>query len=91
MNYIYILECSDKSLYTGWTTDVYKRLKCHNSGKGAKYTRGRTPVKLKYFEEFKTKTQAMKREYEIKQFSREKKLKLIAESSGIYEKDRKYR
>ena len=56
MNYIYILECSDKSLYTGWTTDVSKRIECHNSGKGAKYTRGRTPVKLKYFEEFETKT-----------------------------------
>lgn len=85
MNYIYILECSDKSLYTGWTTDVYKRLETHNSGKGAKYTRGRTPVKLRYFEEFDTKSQALKREHEIKKFSREKKLKLIAESSEVNE------
>lgn len=85
MNYIYILECRDKSLYTGWTTDVYKRLETHNSGKGAKYTRGRTPVKLKYFEKFETKSEALKREHEIKKFSREKKLKLIAESSEVNE------
>ncbi len=83
MNYVYILECSDNSLYTGWTTDVYKRLEIHNDGKGAKYTRGRTPVELRYFESFETKQEAMKREYEIKTWSREKKLRLIAESSGI--------
>lgn len=85
MNYIYILECKDKSLYTGWTTDIYKRLETHNSGKGAKYTRGRTPVRLRYFEEFDTKSEALKRECEIKKFSREKKLKLIAESSEVDE------
>lgn len=83
MNYVYILECSDKTLYTGWTTDVYKRLESHNNGKGAKYTRGRTPVELKYFETFETKQDAMKREYEIKKWSREKKLILIAESSWV--------
>lgn len=83
MNYTYILECSDKTLYTGWTTDIEKRLKCHNNGTGAKYTRGRGPVVLKYIEEFKSKQEAMKREYQIKQMCREKKLKLIKESSEL--------
>lgn len=85
MNYIYILKCSDETLYTGWTTDIEKRVEKHNSRKGAKYTSGRTPVKLEYFEEFKTKQEAMKREYAIKKLSREEKLKLIAGSSGIDE------
>ena len=82
MNYTYILKCSDNSLYTGWTTDIDRRIKCHNSGKGAKYTRGRGPVTLEYFETFKTREEAMKREYEIKRLSRERKLKLISEGSG---------
>lgn len=81
MNYIYILKCSDDTLYTGWTTNLEKRIKTHNSKKGAKYTRGRTPVTLVYFEKFKTKSEALKREITIKKFSREEKLKLIAESS----------
>lgn len=80
MNYTYILECNDKSLYTGWTTDLKKRLAMHNQGKGAKYTSGRRPVKLVYFEEFDTKEEAMKREYAIKQLSRQEKLRLIAEN-----------
>ena len=81
MNYIYIIECSDKTLYTGWTTDIKRRLKEHNSGKGAKYTRGRTPVKLKYIEQFDTKQEAMRREYEIKKLTRQKKIDLILEGS----------
>lgn len=85
MNYTYILRCSDQTLYTGWTTDIEKRVKKHNSGKGAKYTSGRRPVKLEYLEEFKTKQEAMKREYAIKQLSRDEKFKLINESSGIDE------
>ena len=72
----YILKCSDKSLYTGWTNDIEKRLKSHNEGKGAKYTRGRTPVELVYLEEFDTKEAAMKREAAIKKMSRAEKLKL---------------
>ena len=52
MNYTYILECSDGSFYTGWTNNLEKRINCHNKGKGAKYTRGRLPLKLVYFEEF---------------------------------------
>lgn len=77
MPYTYILECSDGTLYTGWTMDINKRVKIHNSGKGAKYTRARIPVTLKYYEEFETKKEAMKREYEIKKFTRKKKLELI--------------
>lgn len=76
-NYVYILECKDKSLYTGWTNDLEARLKAHNSGTGAKYTRGRTPCVMVYYEEFETKIEAMKREYEIKHFSRKQKEKLI--------------
>ena len=77
MNYVYILKCSDESLYTGWTTDLERRLKAHNSGKGAKYTRARIPVEIVYFEEFEDKIEAMKREYEIKKLTREQKLQLI--------------
>lgn len=77
MNYTYIVECADKSLYTGWTTDVRKRLQAHNCGKGAKYTRSRRPVRLVYVESHDTKEEAMRREYAIKQLSREDKLRLI--------------
>ena len=76
--HIYILLCSDNTYYTGFTTDVEKRLAEHNSGKGAKYTRGRTPCKLVYTESFEDKSSALKREWEIKhKFSREDKEKLI--------------
>lgn len=75
--YVYIVECSDGTLYTGWTTDIDKRVADHNSGKGAKYTKARCPVILKYAEEFADKHQAQKREYEIKKLSRAEKLKLI--------------
>ncbi len=77
MHYIYIIECSDKTLYTGYTNDLEKRIKVHNEKKGAKYTRGRTPVLLKYFEEFDNKVDAMKRECEIKELPKEKKIMLI--------------
>ena len=77
MNYVYILKCSDNTLYKGWTTSLEKRIKAHNSGKGAKYTRARLPVEIVYFEEFEDKKDAMKREYAIKQLSRQEKLKLI--------------
>jgi putative endonuclease len=79
--YVYILRCKDNTLYTGYTTNLERRVKCHNSGKGAKYTRGRLPVEIVYFEEYSTKSDALKREYEIKTYSREKKLKVIG--SGI--------
>ncbi len=75
--YIYILRCKDGSLYTGWTTDVAKRVAQHNLGKGAKYTRGRLPVELIYSEKFSSKKKAMQREYEIKLLPREEKLRLL--------------
>lgn len=73
MNFTYMLRCADDSLYTGWTTDLAGRLDAHNSGKGAKYTRSRLPVRLVYFEEFDTKEEAMKREAAIKKLTRAKK------------------
>ena len=77
-NYTYILECSDGTYYTGWTNDLDKRLKAHNSGRGAKYTKTRRPVELVYYEKFLTKQEAMSREARIKQLSRSQKLELIA-------------
>lgn len=77
MNYTYVLRCGDGSLYTGWTNDIEKRLKAHNEGRGAKYTKGRGPVKLVYVEEFATKEEAMKREYAIKHMTRREKEKLL--------------
>lgn len=79
MNYTYIVKCSDGSLYTGWTNDLEKRIKAHNDGKGAKYTKSRRPVVLAYYEEFQSKEEAMRREWEIKQMSREKKMRMISE------------
>ena len=76
-HYVYILKCADDTFYTGWTTDVQKRLKVHNSGKGAKYTRSRKPVQLVYYEECTDHSAALKREIEIKALSRDEKLKLI--------------
>ena len=75
MNYTYIVRCCDNTLYTGWTTDLDRRMEAHNSGKGAKYTRSRRPVELIYAERFDTKQEAMRREWEIKQLSREEKLR----------------
>ncbi|WP_097028101.1 GIY-YIG nuclease family protein [Clostridium peptidivorans] len=77
MCYVYMLECSDKTLYTGWTNNLHKRIEAHSKGKGAKYTRCRLPVKLVYFEEHDDKVSAQKREYAIKQLSRIQKLDLI--------------
>lgn len=75
--YTYIVLCADGTLYTGWTNHLEERIRCHNAGKGAKYTRARLPVRLVYYESFSTKQEAMQREYAIKQLSREDKLKLI--------------
>lgn len=80
MNYTYILKCRDGSLYTGWTNDLEKRLKAHNEGKGAKYTKSRRPVELYYFETFDTKEEAMSREFAIKRLTRAQKEALVAES-----------
>lgn len=77
MNYTYILHCNDGTYYTGWTADLRKRFATHNKGKASKYTRGRLPVKLVYYEEYKTKVEAMKRECEIKKLTRKEKDELI--------------
>ena len=68
MNYTYIVQCSDGTLYTGWTNDLNKRIKAHNNGKGAKYTKPRLPVELVYAKEHATKEEAMKDEYRISSF-----------------------
>lgn len=77
LNYTYILKCSDNTLYCGWTNCLEKRLEAHNAGKGAKYTKGRRPVKIVYYEIFDTKEEAMKREAFIKKLTRSEKEKLI--------------
>ena len=82
MNYVYMLRCRDGSLYTGWTNDLEKRLKAHNSGSASKYTRRRLPAELVYFEEWESKEAAMSREWHIKRLSREEKLKLIENRSS---------
>ncbi len=78
---VYILECSDKTLYTGATNDITKRIKLHNTSKsGAKYTRARRPVRLVYSEKVKTLAIARRREAEIKRMTREEKLGLVQNS-----------
>lgn len=84
VNYTYILECKDGTYYTGWTNNLQKRLKDHNEGRGAKYTKARLPVSLVYHEEFPSKEEAMRREYAIKHMTRSEKTCLIR----TYEKNR---
>lgn len=81
MNYVYMLRCADGSLYTGWTTDPERRLKAHNEGRGAKYTRSRRPVELAYLEQWDSPRAAMRREWQLKQLSRAEKLELIGEKA----------
>ncbi|RCW49936.1 MULTISPECIES: GIY-YIG nuclease family protein [unclassified Halanaerobium] len=76
-HFVYIVECRDGTFYTGYTTDVERRLEEHNSGEGAKYTRGRYPVELRYKESFGSRSSAQKKEYKIKQLSRREKEELI--------------
>ena len=78
MNYVYLLRCADGSLYCGWTTDPQARLKAHNSGRGAKYTRSRLPVELVHLETYEDRHEALSRECRIKQMSRAEKEKLLA-------------
>lgn len=75
--YVYIVKCSDDTLYTGWTRNIEARLIVHNSGQGAKYTRSRLPVALVHREAFETKSEALKREIAIKKLKRKQKLKMI--------------
>ena len=76
-SYVYVLRCGDGSLYTGWTTDLKQRLAAHQSGKGAKYTKGRLPIEMVYFEEMSDKSAALKRENELKKLKKAEKELLI--------------
>ncbi len=75
--FVYIIQCADNTLYTGITPDIKNRIKTHNQGKGAKYTRGRTPVRLVYQKKCADKSAALKREIEIKKMARKKKMALL--------------
>ena len=77
MYYTYLARCADGSLYTGYTNNLEKREKAHNSGKGSAYTRSRLPIKIVYFEAFKTRSAAMKREYKVKQMTKKWKETLV--------------
>jgi putative endonuclease len=84
--YTYIVICNDSSLYTGVTNQLENRMKAHNTGQGARYTRGRAPVKLVYYETFANRSKASRREYLIKQLTRKQKLELINSSSFSLQK-----
>jgi putative endonuclease len=75
--FLYILKCSDESLYTGITNNLEKRVAVHNAKKGAKSLKGKLPVELVYFEEYNNRSEASKREYEVKQMKREEKWCLV--------------
>ena len=77
MHHVYVLSCADETLYTGYTTDVERRVAEHNAGEGAKYTRGRTPVEVVHVESYQTRSAALSREHEIKQLSRAEKVRLV--------------
>lgn len=78
-HFVYVLECADGTFYTGYTTDVERRVAEHDAGHGARYTRGRVPVELCHVEGFASRSAAMSREYEIKQLSRAGKERLVAD------------
>lgn len=79
--YVYIVECADGTLYTGWTKDLEKRIDAHNAGGGAKYTRSRRPVTLRYYETFEEKCEALRRECALKKYTHAEKIALI--ESGV--------
>ncbi|PSL42237.1 putative endonuclease [Salsuginibacillus halophilus] len=83
-HFVYIVECRDGSYYTGYTTNPSRRLAVHESGRGAKYTRARRPLKLVYTKAYRTKQEAMQAEYMLKQKTKRQKAQLIAESEGVY-------
>ncbi|GAB6860787.1 GIY-YIG nuclease family protein [Haloplanus litoreus] len=80
VHYVYVLECADGTYYTGYTTDVERRVAEHDAGEGAKYTRGRTPVELVHTERYETRSAAMSREHEVKSLSRAAKERLVADA-----------
>jgi len=86
MNYVYILKCGDNSLYTGWTNNLEKRFEEHKQGRGAKYTKGRGPLEMVYYEVFDNKVDAMKREYAIKKLVRKDKDILVESFKGNVDK-----
>lgn len=87
--YFYILRCSDNSLYCGQTNNLERRVREHNvyTNRSAKYLRGRTPVKLVYFEQFSTLQEAMKREFQIKKWTKAKKEALIKKGTALQKKE----
>lgn len=87
INYTYLVRCTDGTLYCGWTNCLEKRIRAHNSGKGAKYTKSRRPVTLAYYEEFATREEAMSRECAIKKLTRAEKEKLIASGYKLIHND----
>ena len=87
-SYMYVVKCIDNTLYTGYTTDLVRRIKAHNNKKGAKYTRVRVPVSLVYYEEFTSKSEATKAESAFKKFTRLKKEQYIKEKSKDDKKDK---
>ncbi|MEH7335679.1 GIY-YIG nuclease family protein [Neobacillus drentensis] len=83
-HYFYVLTCRDGSFYGGYTNNLERRLRLHNEGKGAKYTRGRGPVELTFYKEFDNKTDALRAEYYFKRLSRKKKIEFLMEETGGY-------
>jgi putative endonuclease len=81
-HFFYVLTCHDGSLYGGYTNNLERRVKLHNEGKGAKYTRGRGPVQLTYFKKYETKAEAMRAEYDFKRLTRKKKLEFLMRETG---------
>ena len=84
-HFVYMLRCTDGTLYSGYTTDPNRRTAAHNNGRGAKYTRSRLPVELVYFESAETKSQALKREAALKKLTRTEKILLIEQSNALTE------
>ena len=82
-HFVYILECADGSYYTGYTTDVERRVREHEAGDGAKYVRGRTPLEVVHVERFDSKSAAMSREYEIKELPRRQKERLVESGQRV--------
>ena len=81
MHHVYVLECADGTFYTGYTTDVERRVKEHNEGSGAKYTKGRVPVELRHVETYDSRSEAQSREAEIKSLSRAGKERLVGDET----------
>lgn len=84
-HFFYVLTCRDGSFYGGYTNDLERRIRLHNAGKGAKYTRGRGPVTLTYFKRFSSKSEALKAEYHFKHLTRKKKIEFLLTEMGGYD------